>query len=160
MRFHYKTLAYKTKRKRPERVASLFSTTMCQLLSSRSLNCLSSLNYLCLNCFSSLNNLNGVLAAGVLAALFLAALVAAAHCNESNSYDKKHFLHTFKKCFKIWSFGIVESRKRAYTRLAQTFINLLIIKLYFTFFFRLFAKNGAKVLTFLHISKKNCNFAQ
>ena len=41
-----------------------------------------------------LNYLNGVLvAASVLAALFVAALFAAAHCNESNSYDKKHFLH-------------------------------------------------------------------
>ena len=52
-----------------------------------------------LNSSLSLNNLNSVVvAAGVLAALFLAALVAAAHCSESNSYDKKHLLHV-KKCF-------------------------------------------------------------
>jgi len=34
--------------------------------------------------------------AGVLAAFLLAALVAAAHCSESNSYDKKHFFHNYQ----------------------------------------------------------------
>jgi hypothetical protein len=75
-----------------------------------------------LNCLSSLNNLNGVLSAGVLAAFFVAALFAAAHCNESNSYDKKHLLHVFKKFLNPWNFGFVELRKQACIRLAQTFI--------------------------------------
>ena len=75
------------------------------------------------------------MAATVLAALFVAALVAAAHSSECYSYDKKHFLHKFN-CF--------------------FFVN----KALFTIIFRISAKNGAKLQTFLHISKKNCNFAQ
>ena len=113
-----------------------------------------------LYCSLSLNYLNGVVAASVLAALFVAAFFAAAHCTQCNSSDKKHFLHVFKKFLKPWNFGFVELRKQAYIRLAQTFIILGLIKLYFFFILRLFAKNAAKVLYFLHISKKNCNFAQ
>jgi hypothetical protein len=40
------------------------------------------------------------------------------------------------------------------------FKNLKVDKALFYFLFRLFAKNGAKILSLLHISKKNCNFAQ
>ncbi len=85
--------------------------------------------------FNNLYYLNLSVSAGVLAALFLAALVAAAHSSECYSYDKKHFLHSLPKIFKL-------------------------IKLYFTKISRLFAKNAAKVQHFLHMCKKNCNFAQ
>ena len=90
------------------------------------------------NLYSSLclNYLYGVLmAAGVLAALFVAALVAAAHSSECYSYDKKHFLHNCKSFF-------------------------LVNKALSYYILRISAKNAAKLQTFLHISKKNCNFAQ
>ena len=51
-----------------------------------------SLNNKLFNCVVY-NYLNLSVSSGVLAALFLTALVAAAHSNESYSYDKKHFLH-------------------------------------------------------------------
>jgi exosortase/archaeosortase len=80
------------KRKRRKGVASFFQVLYLEL---NSRFCL-----LCISYLYSLNYLNGVLiAAGILAALLLAALVAAAHCNECNSSDKKHFLHVFKKFF-------------------------------------------------------------
>ena len=63
--------------------SSLFSSSL-----SRSLNSLSLLSYRSL--FSNYLNSSSL---SLLLTAFFVALVAAAHCSESNSYDKKHFLH-------------------------------------------------------------------
>jgi len=93
--------------------------------------CRSFLCCLCLNRSLFSNYLNSS-SLSLLTAFFLAALVAAAHCSKCNSYDKKHFFHNI-----------------------ITFLSLKN-----PLCLRLFAKNAAKIQTFLHISKKNCNFAQ